>query len=90
MLRQIARYLPHQPDETDAKIHLKSSENKIKTASYYGWLFICSLLFVCVALFSDFMEWFFRFRTFSIGCVLNILSNSKYVDYYYWNWDSNL
>ena len=33
MLRQIARYLPHQPDETDAKIHLKSSENKIKTAS---------------------------------------------------------
>ena len=23
MLRQIARYLPHQPDETDAKIHLK-------------------------------------------------------------------
>ena len=34
MLRQIARYLPHQPDETDAKIHLKSSENKIKTASY--------------------------------------------------------
>ena len=33
MFRQIARYLPHHPDETDTKIHLKSSENKIKTAS---------------------------------------------------------